>query len=152
MNNSIQIRKAEEKDIPLILSFIKELAHYEKLSHKVEADELKLRDTLFGDKPFAEVLIAELDGTPAGQALFFHNYSTFLAKPGIYLEDIYVKPEFRGKGIGKRLLLEIFEIAVQRDCGRVEWSVLDWNKPAIDFYESLGAFPLKEWLIFRKEL
>lgn len=142
------IRKAEEKDVPLILELIKELAEYEKLSDEVTANEEKLRETLF-QKKYAEVFLAEYNGSLAGQALFFHNYSTFLAKPGIYLEDIYVRPKFRGKGIGKSLLLKVIEIAKERNCGRVEWSVLDWNEPAIGFYKKLGAVPMDGWTVFR---
>lgn len=143
------IRKAEEKDINLILSFILELAEYEKLLDTVTADERLLRKNLFGSRPYAEVIIAVYRGEPAGQALFFHNFSTFVGKPGIYLEDLYVKPVFRGKGIGKQLLLTLFDLAVERGCGRVEWSVLNWNTPSIEFYKSLGAELLTEWQIFR---
>ena len=134
MNKNISLRFAEEKDIPVILSLIKELAEYEKLSDEVTATESKLKENLFGKRKFAEVIIAELNGNPAGQALFFHNFSTFLAKPGIYLEDLFVKPDFRGMGIGKALLKKLIEIAKERNCGRVEWVVLNWNKSAIDFY------------------
>lgn len=144
-----QIRVATEKDLSLILQFIRDLAEYEKLSQDVVATEEKLRQTLFGPRPFAECLLAEYDRKPAGFALFFHNYSTFLAKPGIYLEDLFVKPEFRSFGIGKALLKKIAELAVERGCGRFEWSVLDWNKPAIDFYLKLGAKPMDEWTVFR---
>lgn len=147
-DENLVIRTAEEKDIPVILSLIKELADYEKLLSEVEANEDKLKDTLF-KKKYAEVLIAEYDRIPAGQALFFHNYSTFLAKPGIYLEDLFVKPEYRDKGIGKALLLKIIEIAKERSCGRVEWSVLNWNEPAIGFYKKLGAVPMNGWTVFR---
>lgn len=144
-NSKVQIRKASADDAEVILSFIKALAEYEKLSHEVVATPQKLRETLFGEKSYAEVLILEENGTPAAFALFFHNYSTFLAKPGIYLEDLFVHPEFRGKGFGKKLLLKLAELAVDRDCGRLEWSVLDWNTPALDFYKSLGAVPQSEW-------
>lgn len=146
---NLKIRFATENDTGLILSFIESLAEYEKLSHEVEADEDQLRMTLFGDRPAAEVLIAELDGEPAGFALFFHNFSTFLAKPGLYLEDLFVKPELRGHGIGRRLLARLAAIAVERGCGRFEWWVLDWNKPAIGFYEKLGATAMDEWTVFR---
>jgi len=146
---NLVIRNAEEKDIPIILLLIKELAEYEKLSDEVTADEEKLRKNLFGNKKYAEVLIAEYEGKPAGQALFFHNFSTFLAKPGIYLEDLYVRPYLRGKGIGKALLIQLVELAKERGCARVEWAVLDWNKSAIDFYEKLGAHPMDEWTVFR---
>ncbi|MFO7444776.1 MAG: GNAT family N-acetyltransferase [Ignavibacteriaceae bacterium] len=143
------IREAEEKDVPVILSLIKELAEYEKLAHEVKATEDSIRTTIFGKKKFAEVLIAEYNGEPAGQALFFHNYSTFLGKPGIYLEDLFVRPQFRGKGIGKALLLKLIELAKQRNCGRVEWAVLNWNEPSINFYKNLGAVPMDDWTIFR---
>lgn len=146
---SLLIRNAVREDAALILRFIRALAVYEKLEDSVVADEEKIRRTLFGDKPYAEVLIAEWNGEPAGFALFFHNYSTFLAKPGIYLEDLFVDPVFRGKGIGKALLSSLARIAVDRDCGRLEWSVLDWNEPAIGFYKKLGAVPMDEWTIFR---
>lgn len=146
---SLLIRNAVREDAALILRFIRALAVYEKLEDSVVADEEKIRRTLFGDKPYAEVLIAEWNGEPAGFALFFHNYSTFLAKPGIYLEDLFVDPAFRGKGIGKALLSSLARIAVDRDCGRLEWSVLDWNEPAIGFYKKLGAVPMDEWTIFR---
>lgn len=147
--NKIKIRKATEKDTPLIYSLIKGIAEYEKLSNKVTATEEKIRETLFGDKSYAEVIIAEYENEPVGQALFFHNYSTFLAQPGIYLEDLFVKPEFRNKGIGKELLKSLVEIAKERNCGRVEWMVLNWNKPAIDFYKSLGAVPMDKWTTYR---
>ena len=147
--NSITVRKAVEDDVPIILTLIKELAEYEKLSNQVLADENKLKNTLFGKTKYAEVLIAEYNGKPAGQALFFYNYSTFFAKPGIYLEDLFVKPEFRGKGIGKKLLKSLIKIAKENNCGRVEWAVLDWNEPAINFYKKLGAVIMKDWKTFR---
>ena len=147
--NTPLIRQAAEEDIPLILSFIKELAEYEKLSHEVKATENSLRETLFGSTKFAEVLIADYNNEPAGQALFFHNFSTFIGRPGIYLEDLYVRPHLRGKGIGKALLQSLINLAKERNCGRVEWAVLDWNKPSIEFYKSLGAVPMEEWKIFR---
>lgn len=143
----ISIRPGTRDDVPLILSFIRELADYEKLSDEVVANEEALGRHLFENR-HAEVIIAEAP-EPAGFALFFHNFSTFLGRPGIYLEDLYVRPEFRGKGIGKRLLRELARLAVDRDCGRLEWAVLDWNKPSIDFYESLGAGPRKEWVTYR---
>lgn len=149
MSNPIEILPATSKDVPIILSFIRGLADYEKLTHQCVATEQTLRETLFGDRPFAEVLIARLDGTPAGFALFFHNYSTFLAKPGIYLEDLFVLPELRGKGVGKALLIELAKIARDRNCGRLEWSVLDWNEPAIGFYQRLGATVMPDWRICR---
>jgi GNAT superfamily N-acetyltransferase len=149
MQEKLIIRKAEEKDSSNIIGLIKELAKYEKLSHLVEITELDLHKFLFGKSKFVEVLIAEYDGKIAGQALFFKNFSTFLGKPGIYLEDLYVKPEFRSKGIGKVLLQNIIDLAKERNYGRVEWSVLDWNEPAIEFYKRIGAIELEEWKIFR---
>jgi GNAT superfamily N-acetyltransferase len=146
---AFRIRIASEADVPLILTFIRDLARYEKLEDKVVATEESLRATLFGNRPFAEVLIAEEDETPAGFAIFFHNYSTFLARPGIYLEDLFVKPEMRGRGYGRALLARLAAIANERGCGRVEWAVLDWNAPSIAFYKSLGAVPLDDWIIFR---
>lgn len=149
MNEKLIIRKAEQKDISAIINLIKELAEYEKLLHLVKTTEKNIEEVLFGENKFIEVLIAEYEGKLAGQALFFKNFSTFLGKPGIYLEDLYVKPDFRGKGIGKALLMKIIALAKERDYGRVEWCVLDWNKPAIDFYKSLGAIELEEWKYFR---
>ncbi len=149
ITDTIKIRFATESDIKTILELIKELAHYEKLSNEVSADEIKLKNTLFGKTKYAEVLLAEYNGEPVGHALFFYNYSTFLAKPGIYLEDLFVKPEFRGKGIGKHLLDKLIQIAKEKNCGRVEWAVLDWNESAIRFYENLGAKMMKEWKVFR---
>jgi Acetyltransferases len=148
-DNNLKIKKANSRDVPLILSLIKELAEYEKLTHEVVAGEKDLRSNLFGPKKFAEVLLGYYDNEPAGMAIFFHNFSTFEGKPGIYLEDLFVKPEFRGKGIGKALLLKLIRIAGKRKCGRVEWAVLDWNQPAIDFYTKLGAEPMDSWKIFR---
>jgi len=146
---NIQITEATERDTAVILDLIRQLAEYERLADKVSATEAQLRKTLFGARPAAEVLLAVLDGETVGFAVFFTNYSTFLAKPGLYLEDLFVKPDARGLGIGKALLARLAELAVERDCGRVEWSVLDWNEPSIRFYESLGAVPLKEWTTFR---
>jgi len=143
------IRTATAADIPQILAFIRALAEYEKLLDACVATEDALRQTLFGKHPYAEILIADYNGAPAGFALFFHNYSTFLAKPGIYLEDLFVDPAFRGKGIGKALLTKLAALAVERNCGRLEWSVLDWNEPSIGFYKSLGAVPMDEWTMFR---
>jgi GNAT superfamily N-acetyltransferase len=148
-NHDLTIHFAKENEVGTILSFIKQLAEYEKLSHEVTATEEKLRNTLFGERKVAEVLIAEYKNEPAGFALFFHNYSTFLAKPGIYLEDLFVKKELRGKGIGKALLSYLGVIALERDCGRIEWSVLDWNEPSIKFYLNLGAKPLNDWTVYR---
>lgn len=145
----LEIRPATEVDVPLILTFIRELADYERLSHEVVATEETLRDSLFGQRRFAEVLLGYRGGLPAGFALFFHNFSTFLGKPGIYLEDLYVRPEFRGAGVGRALLIHLAELAVERGCGRLEWSVLDWNEPAIGFYKSIGASPVSGWTVYR---
>jgi len=146
---NLRIEPATERDVAVILRFIRELAEYEKLTHQVTATEELLRETLFGARGVAEVLIASLASEPAGFALFFHNFSTFLGRPGIYLEDLFVEPAHRGKGIGKALLIEIAKIAKERNCGRLEWAVLDWNRPAIDFYRGLGAVPLDDWTLFR---
>jgi GNAT superfamily N-acetyltransferase len=145
----LEIRQASETDLPLILEFIKALAEYERMADKVVATEDRLRRTLFGQPRFAEVLIGEEDGEPVAFALFFHNYSTFLAKPGLYLEDLFVKPEARGRGYGRSMLARLARIARERDCGRLEWWVLDWNTPAIEFYKKLGAVPMDEWTVFR---
>ena len=149
MTKSIRIERATEKDIPLILTFIKELAEYERLSEQCVATEALLHETLFREKKFAEVVIAYYHDEPAGFELFFHNFSTFLARPGIYLEDLFVFPKFRGKGIGKALLVYLARIAKERNCGRFEWAVLDWNEPSIAFYKKLGAIPLDDWTTFR---
>lgn len=148
---SLHLRAAGPADIPQILAFIRGLADYEKLAHEVEATEERLRASLFPatGRPAAECVLAFLDGAPAGFALFFTNYSTFLAKPGLHLEDLFVVPEHRGRGIGKALLLHVARLANQRGCGRMEWNVLDWNQRAIDFYESIGARRLTEWQICR---
>ena len=146
---SITLRATRPADVPLIQRFIQGLAEYEKLSHACVATEAALAETLFGPRPYAEIIVAFWNDSPAGFALFFHNYSTFLAKPGIYLEDLFVDPEFRGKGLGKALLQHLARIAVERDCGRIEWSVLDWNEPSIQIYKSLGAVPMDEWTIYR---
>ncbi len=148
-NNKLRIREANINDVSLILSLIEEIADYEKLRHEVIATENDIRENLFGEKKYAEVLIAEYENEPAGQALFFNNFSTFIGRPGIYLEDLFVRPKFRGKGIGKALLLKLVELAKNRNCGRVEWCVLDWNEPAINFYKKLGAIPMDGWSIFR---
>lgn len=146
---TLEIREANESDVSQIQKFIRDLANYEKLEDLVTATEAQLRETLFGSSPYAEVILAEEDGTPAGFALFFHNYSTFLAQPGIYLEDLFVKPEYRGRGYGKALLARLAQIARERNCGRIEWAVLDWNEPSIAFYKSLGARRMDEWHTFR---
>src|SRR5215212_3910494 len=145
----MNIRFATVDDTPLILRFIRDLARYEKLEDRVVATEEKVRATVFGDPRYAEVLIAEEEGRPVGFAIFFHNYSTFLAQPGIYLEDLYVEPDARGRGYGKALLARLAAIAKERDCGRVEWAVLDWNTPSINFYKSLGAIPHDDWTVYR---
>jgi GNAT superfamily N-acetyltransferase len=145
----ITIAPATEADVPVILSFIRALAEYERLAHLCVATEAGLRETLFGPRPYAEALIARVDGTPVGHAIFFHNYSTFLARPGIYIEDIFVLPEHRGLGAGKALLTAVVRIAKQRRCARVEWSVLDWNEPAIEFYKRMGADVMPDWRICR---
>lgn len=144
-----QIRHATRQDCSLILGFIKELADYEKLSHEVVATVAILEETLFGETAYAQVIIAEHQGAAVGYALFFHNYSTFTGRPGIYLEDLYVQPQYRGKGFGKSLLSYIAKLAVDKRCTRVEWSVLDWNEPAIQFYRSIGAKPMEEWTVQR---
>jgi GNAT superfamily N-acetyltransferase len=146
---TIEIRPAQPADVPLIVHLIKSLSQYEKLEHMVVANEEKVQKALFGARPYAETIIAELDGKPVGFALFFHNFSTFLAQPGIYLEDLFVEPEHRGAGIGRALLERLAQIAVERECGRLEWAVLDWNKDAIGFYERLGATPNDEWTVYR---
>ena len=144
-----RIERATERDVPLILRLIHGLAEYEKLAHEVTATEAGLRETLFGARPAADVIIGYTGDTPVGFALFFPNYSTFLGKPGIYLEDLFVLPEWRGHGFGRGLLTHLARLAVERGCGRFEWSVLDWNDPAIGFYESLGAQLMDGWSIFR---
>lgn len=147
----ISIRPATADDVPLIRQFIAELAEYEQLAHAAVATDDDLRAQLFGAHPAAEVLIGEVDGTPAGFALFFHTFSTFLGKRGLYLEDLFVRPAARGVGLGKRLMSALARIAVQRDCGRFEWSVLDWNAPAIGFYRRLGAVAMDDWTVQRLE-
>lgn len=146
---TIGIRKAKPEDLGLILELIEALADYEKLRHAVRADPEVLQHHLFGPEPRAEVLIAERDGEPIGFALFFHNFSTFEGRPGIYLEDLYVKPEARGFGAGKALFRRLAQLALERDCARLEWAVLDWNAPAIAFYRALGAKPMDEWIVQR---
>ncbi len=139
------IRPSTVDDCALILSFIQELAEYEKLAHEVIATAETLQETLFGEQHFAEVMIGEYQGSPVCYSLFFHNFSTFTGRPGIYLEDIYVKPDRRGRGFGKMMLAYIAKLAVERRCSRVEWSVLDWNEPSIQFYRSIGASPMEGW-------
>ena len=145
----VRVRAASEADVPLILSFIKELAEYERLSHEVVATEEALQKWLFGERPVAEVAIGDDEDEPAGFALFFHSFSTFLGRPGIYLEDLYVRPEFRGRGVGRVLLTHLAKLAKERGCRRLEWSVLDWNEPDIGFYESIGASPVSGWTVYR---
>ena len=150
---TLSIRPAVAADRPLIAQFIRDLAEYEKLAHEVRFDEAVLGDRLFGQNnghgPYAEVLIGEIDGVAQGFALFFHNFSTFEGKPGVYLEDLFVRPEARGSGLGKALLKQLAKLAVERDCARLEWWVLDWNEPAIQFYKKLGAHTMDEWTTFR---
>lgn len=149
MSGPLEIRGATPADVPVILALIRGLAEYEQLLHECVATEALLLDSLFGPTPAAEVLLAELDGVPVAFAHFFHNYSTFLAQRGIYLEDLFVKPAYRGRGIGHALLVRLAQIAVERRCGRLEWAVLDWNESAIGFYQRLGAKPMADWTIFR---
>lgn len=146
---SLEIRSGELSDVPLIAELIRGLARFEKLEHQVTMTEEKLTESLFGERRYAETLIAEDGGEPVGFALFFHNYSTFLAQPGIYLEDLFVIPERRGAGFGRALLERLAQIAVDRGCGRLEWAVLDWNADAIRFYERLGAKPNADWTVYR---
>lgn len=146
---SLTLRLATRTDVPLVLRFIRGLAEYERLPHAVVATEALLAEQLFGEHPGAEVLIAEWDDAPAGFALFCHNFSTFLGRRGLWLEDLYVEPDQRGRGIGKALLRRLAALAVERGCGRLEWSVLDWNVEAIGFYQSLGAVAMDEWTTFR---
>ena len=149
MDESVRIEWATVDDVPLILEFIRGLAEYEKLAHEVRFDEAVLGERLFGARQYAEVVIGEVDGETQGFALFFHNFSTFEGKPGVYLEDLYVRPAARGGGLGKALLRHLAALAVERDCARLEWWVLDWNAPAIGFYEKLGARPMDEWTVMR---
>ena len=144
-----QIKSATESDVSVILSFVKKLARYERLLHEVVATKELLRETLFGKRRTAEVVIGYLETKPVGFVLFFHNYSTFLGKPGLYIEDLFVDEDYRRRGYGRALLLHVARLAKERGCGRLEWSVLDWNQPAIDFYKKLGALPMNEWTVFR---
>ena len=148
MNSKLTFRNAERKDTALILQFIRELADYEKMLDEVVADEATLEEWIF-ERQKAEVIFAVEEGTEVGFALFFHNFPTFLGRAGIYLEDLYVRPECRGKGYGKAILKKLASIAVERGCGRLEWWCLDWNKPSIDFYLSLGAEPMSDWTVYR---
>ncbi len=146
---TVRVRAAARDDVPVIAELIRGLARYEKLEHEVVMTEELLQAGLFGDLPYAEVVVAEDDATALGFALFFHNFSTFLGRPGIYLEDLFVLPEHRGRGIGRTLLAHLARLAVERGCGRLEWSVLDWNTDAIRFYERLGATPNSDWTVYR---
>lgn len=146
---TVSIRAAVAADLPLIARFIRDLAQYEKLAHEVRFDDATLARHLFGERPMAEVAIGEVDGEAQGFALFFHNFSTFEGKPGIYLEDLFVRPEARGAGVGRALLAHLARLAMERDCARLEWWVLDWNAPAIGFYEKLGARPMSDWTVMR---
>ena len=148
---SISVRPAKAEDSALLLELIRELARYEKLEHECIATVEQVRESLFGNKPRAEALLAFENDQPAGYAIYFYSYSTWLAKPGLYLEDLFVKPELRGRGIGKRIFLELLRVADANGCGRFEWSVLDWNQPAIDFYERMGAKAQGEWIRYRLE-
>lgn len=145
----LTLRFGNESDVALILQFIRELAEYERLAHAVVATEETLRASLFGEPRHAEVVLATHAGEPAGFALFFHNFSTFVGRPGLYLEDLFVRPALRGHGIGRELLAFLAHLAIERNCGRFEWAVLDWNEPAIGFYESLGARPMDDWIVYR---
>lgn len=149
MKHKLEIKSATIEDVPLILEFIKALAEYEKLLHEVVATEEILKETLFGKHTHAEVVIGYFDDKPVSFALFFHNFSTFLGRPGIYLEDLFVKPEARGFGIGQKMLSYLAKLAKDRKCGRLEWWVLDWNETAINFYKKIGAIPMDEWTVFR---
>jgi GNAT superfamily N-acetyltransferase len=144
-----QVKSATESEVPVIFSFIKKLAEYERLSAEVVATEELLRETLFGQRRTAEVAIGYLETKPVGFVLFFHNYSTFLGKPGLYIEDLFVDEDYRRHGYGRELLLHVARLAKERGCGRLEWAVLDWNQPAIGFYRKLGASPMSEWTVFR---
>ncbi len=146
---SFHIKPAEKKDIPIILNFIRKLATYEKLEHQVQATETLLEKNLFGDRHAAECLIGYADSRPVAFVIFFHNFSTFLAKPGIYIEDLYILPKMRGNGFGKQIFRYLARLAKERDCGRIEWWVLDWNSSAINFYRKIGAVPMDDWTVYR---
>jgi GNAT superfamily N-acetyltransferase len=149
VSSEVRIRFATVEDAPLIVTLIRGLADYERLAHEAVVTDTDVRETLFGERPAAEVLIAEVGADAAGFALFFHNYSTFLGRRGLYLEDLFVFPSHRGRGIGRALMARLAQLAVERDCGRFEWWVLDWNEPAIEFYRSLGARAMDEWTVYR---
>jgi GNAT superfamily N-acetyltransferase len=146
---ALTLRFAQEQDVPLVLSFIKKLAEYEKRLHEVVADEAILHEALFGERQVAEVILADYHDEPVGFALFFHNFSTFLGRAGIYIEDLYIEPSMRGKGIGRALLAYLAKLTEERQCGRLEWTVLTWNEPAISFYQKLGAQPKDEWTLYK---
>jgi GNAT superfamily N-acetyltransferase len=148
-DSPIRIEAATERDVPVLLRLIGELAEYERLAHEVQASEDLLRDALFGPQPSSEAVLAFAGGEAVGFALWFHSFSTFLARRGLYLEDLFVVPAWRGRGVGRALLTHLARIAVARGCGRMEWSVLDWNEPAIRFYRSIGAKPMDEWTVYR---
>ena len=145
----LSIRRATKQDVPLVLSFIRRLAEYERLAHEAVMTEEILQESLFGSRPYAEVLLGYAGDVPVAFAVYFHNFSTFLGRPGLYLEDLFVIPEMRGRGFGRAMLVELAKIAVQRKCARFEWAVLDWNESAIGFYKKLGAVPMDEWTTFR---
>jgi GNAT superfamily N-acetyltransferase len=149
LHSQLKIVNAKKENVTLVYNFIKELAEYEKLSKEVTATEKLLKKTLFGKKSAAKVLLAYFEDEPAGFAVYFFSFSTFIGKPGLYLEDVFVKPEFRGRGIGKAILIHLAGIAKKNDCGRFEWAVLDWNKPAIKFYKSMGAKAMNDWTVYR---
>jgi GNAT superfamily N-acetyltransferase len=149
MQNNFKIRESTVDDLPIILQLIRDLAEYERAPNDVIATEEGLREVLFGERPSAEVILAMEGNTAVGFAVFFHNFSTWLGRPGLYLEDLFVRPDCRGKGYGRALLVHLAKIARDRGCGRMEWAVLDWNEPAIKFYRTLGAAPNEEWTIFR---
>ena len=146
---SLQIRQATPADVPVIVWFIRQLAEYERLSHEAVMTEETLRESLFGERRVAEALLGYHEDKPVAFAVFFHNFSTFLGRPGLYLEDLFVLPDMRGKGFGRAMLVHLARLARDRKCGRFEWSVLDWNEPAIEFYKNLGAVPMNEWTVFR---
>jgi GNAT superfamily N-acetyltransferase len=145
----VKIKQARNEDIPLILTFIKEIAAYEKLSDEVVTSEDTLKESLFGKSSCAEVILSYLNNQPVAFAVYFHNFSTFTGKKGLYLEDIFVRPAYRGHGVGMQMLKYLAKLAIERDCGRMEWSVLNWNEPAINFYNKIGAVPMQEWTVYR---
>jgi GNAT superfamily N-acetyltransferase len=147
--NNFHLKAPTREELGIVTGFIRELAEYEKLGHECEITEEQLEKSLFGDRPYAETLIAYLDDKPVGFCLFFHNFSTFLGKPGLYLEDLYIQPQYRNQGLGKLMLRHLAQLAVERGCGRFEWSVLDWNEPSIAFYRKIGAVPMDDWTVQR---